>query len=201
MKIRIERDQDPMNPRTDYDNLGRMVCFHRRYTLGDKHDYNTDHYDGWVALRAAITEGENAVVILPLFLYDHSGITMSCSTETFSACDSACWDWGCVGFIFARREDVLKEYSKKRISKKTLDNVTKVLVGEVETYDQYLTGDVWGYIIEDDDGEHLESCWGFYGREYCEQEAADMVKYLKQEEIDAAVRTKAAQSAMPCCQP
>lgn len=200
MKIRIERDTEPTDPR-EWDNLGRMVCFHRRYTLGDKHDYNTDNYDGWAALRAAITEEENAVVILPLFLYDHGGITMSCSTETFSAVDSHGWDWGCVGFIFVRREDVLKEYSKKRITKKTLESVTKVLVDEVETYDQYLTGDIWGYIIEYDDGEHLDSCWGFHGKEYCEKEAADMVKCLEQQEKDAAVKTKAAQSAMPCCQP
>lgn len=200
MKIRIERDDDPSSPR-EWDNLGRMVCFHRSYNLGDKHDYNTAHYDGWAAVRAAITKEENAVVILPLFLFDHSGITMSCSTDMFRAADSHGWDWGCVGFIFARREDVLKEYGKKRITKKTLENVTKVLVGEVETYDLYLTGDVWGYIVEDDDGEHLDSCWGFYGREYCEKEAADMVTYLEQQAKEAALRTKATQSAMPCCQP
>jgi len=29
-----------MNPRTDYDQLATMVCFHRRYTLGDDHDFS-----------------------------------------------------------------------------------------------------------------------------------------------------------------
>lgn len=34
-------DDDPMNPREEYDNFGTMVCFHRRYTLGDKHNYHS----------------------------------------------------------------------------------------------------------------------------------------------------------------
>ena len=35
----IMDDSDPMNPREENDNLGKMVCFHRRYSLGDKHDH------------------------------------------------------------------------------------------------------------------------------------------------------------------
>ena len=33
-------DDMPLNPRTDYDNLGKMVCWHSRYNLGDEHDYD-----------------------------------------------------------------------------------------------------------------------------------------------------------------
>lgn len=32
-------DDDPINPREDRDNFGRMICFHSRYTLGDEHQY------------------------------------------------------------------------------------------------------------------------------------------------------------------
>ena len=34
----IQPDDDPLNPRED-DNFGKMVCFHRRYHLGDHHNY------------------------------------------------------------------------------------------------------------------------------------------------------------------
>jgi len=34
-ELKIEQDTDPMNPRTDWDNLGTMVCFHKLYDLGD----------------------------------------------------------------------------------------------------------------------------------------------------------------------
>ena len=154
-----------MDPRVGCDDLGRMVCFHGRYNLGDEHDFRVADYDSWGELKAAIAEEENLVAILPLFLYDHSGITMS--TSSFS-CQ---WDSGQVGFIYATREAVLEAYGKKRISKKTLRAVEASLVAEVKTYDQYLTGDVWGYVIEDDQGKHLDSCWGFFGREFCEQQA------------------------------
>lgn len=37
--LQIMQDDDPLNPRTDYDNFGHMVCWHSRYNLGDEHNY------------------------------------------------------------------------------------------------------------------------------------------------------------------
>jgi hypothetical protein len=33
-------DDEAMNPREDRDNLGKMVCWHRRYSLGDEHGHS-----------------------------------------------------------------------------------------------------------------------------------------------------------------
>ena len=33
-------DEDPLNPRGDFDNFGRIICWHSRNNLGDKHQYN-----------------------------------------------------------------------------------------------------------------------------------------------------------------
>lgn len=33
-------DDTPLNPREDHDCLGKMVCWHSRYSLGEKHDYD-----------------------------------------------------------------------------------------------------------------------------------------------------------------
>ena len=195
--ISIEQDPDPQNPRTEWDNLGTMVCFHRRYDLGDEHDYKEDDYYGWDELEEAITKEEDPAVILPIYMLDHSGITVS--TQPFS-CP---WDSGQVGFIFISKEKVLKEYSLggDTIPDETLETVEKCLHGEVETYDQYLTGDVWGYIIEDEDGEHVDSCWGFYGREYCEKEAQDIRDGMIKQEKEAAIKLKRVQASIPCCRP
>ena len=195
--ISIEQDPDPQNPRTEWDNLGTMVCFHKRYDLGDEHDYKEDDYYGWDELEEAITKEEDPAVILPIYMLDHSGITVS--TQPFS-CP---WDSGQVGFIFISKEKVLKEYSLggDTIPDETLETVEKCLRGEVETYDQYLTGDVWGYIIEDEDGEHVDSCWGFYGREYCEKEAQDIRDGMIKQEKEAAIKLKRVQASIPCCRP
>lgn len=36
----IVDDDMPLNPREDYDCLGKMVCWPGRYILGEKHDFS-----------------------------------------------------------------------------------------------------------------------------------------------------------------
>ena len=38
--VSIEHDCDNRSPRNDMDNLGKMICFHGRYNLGDNHKMN-----------------------------------------------------------------------------------------------------------------------------------------------------------------
>lgn len=147
--IKIYQDTDPQNPRTEWDNMGEMFCFHRRYNLGDKHDKSIEEV-------RELSERKD-VISLPLFLYDHSGITMS--TTAFS-CP---WDSGQVGVILVTYEKLRKEYSTKKITKAIKEKALGVLQREVKTYDDFLTGNVWGYVVETKEGEHLESCWGFFG--------------------------------------
>ena len=177
-KIEIIPDDNPYNPRTD-DNLGTMVCFHRRYSLGDNHNYSGGEWSSWEQMEKYLTRHEKIGVILPLYLYDHSGITMN--TTGFS-CP---WDSGQVGFIFISKQKMLKEYGGKKVTKKLTEKVTEYLRNEVEAYDQYLTGDVYGYRITDTDTEEeVKSSWNFYGSEYCMTEATGIVEHiLKAEEV------------------
>jgi hypothetical protein len=52
-----------------------------------------------------------------------------------------------------------------------------VLAGEVKTFDQYLRGDVYGYVVTDPDGNEVDSCWGLYGIEDAEQEARSALDF------------------------
>jgi len=157
--LRIMIDPHASDPRK-FDNLGRMICFHNKYRLGDKHEYHHDDYANWEELEAAIRKREDVAVIMPLYLYDHSGITIA--THGFSYCDPMGWDWGQVGFVFVSKETVRKEYSVNRISRKVREKVIKALLAEVEVYNQYLQGEVYGFVLKHPDGEE-DSCWGFYG--------------------------------------
>lgn len=163
LTVKIEVDQDPPHPRTEYDNLGTMVAFHRRYNLGDETDYKADHYESWEELKEAIEKNEDPAVILPLFLHDHSGLTMR--TSDFG--DR--WDSGQVGFIFLSKKRAKEEY--KKLTAKNLANAKKVLEGEVETYSDYLGGGVYGFVIEDENEEELDALWGMYGLSYAKEEA------------------------------
>ena len=184
-KIEIIQDESPFSPRED-DNLGTMVCFHNRYTLGDKHDYNSDNYRGWDEMKDAISETENVGVILPLYLYDHSGITIS--TTPFS-CQ---WDSGQIGFIFISKEKIKEEYSTTRVHKKLVKQVTEYLENKVKEYDQYLRGEVYGFRITDTtNGEEIDSCWGVYGEECCmtvgESSLMNHIKYLEGLEVEGVM--------------
>lgn len=156
--LEIVQDTNPESPR-EWDNIGTMICFHGRYNLGDRHNYDHKDYSGWEEMERAIIKNESPAVILPLYLYDHSGITIS--TSPFG-CK---WDSGQIGFIFVSKEKLKKELNVKRITKQIIERAEKCLLSEVKTYDQYLTGEVYGYKVIDENGNEEDSCWGYYGED------------------------------------
>lgn len=228
--LEIVRDEFPEDPR-NWDNLGTMVCWHRRYNLGDKHDYKTyrdfledfaTYFSYTEAYKQIIKEyfeirvsndgawevisktewvedvfdsEEDAVefcheafieqatdeelfeiikqntFILPLYLYDHSGLTIS-TKHVYPYNDR--WDAGQVGWIFVTKEKAKKELpnsTDEELEKKVIE----ILEGEVEEYDCYLTGEVYGFVIKEEekceccghvDYDIVESCFGFYGNDF-----------------------------------
>lgn len=169
--VRVYQDELTNGPRGDWNCFGKMLCFHKRYTLGDEGlskeiGIDPDDYSGWDEIEDALINDHAAAVILPLYMYDHSGITMNTTGFGFS------WDSGQVGFTFATNDDVVKEYGD--LSKESLNKAEELLVNEVETYDKYLRGDVYGYTLDsDDEYEELDDygCWGYYDYGYCVEEA------------------------------
>jgi hypothetical protein len=251
-KLLVIRRDDPHESPRDWDNVGTMVCWHKRYNLGDKHNFSQpvdfirellqesrdtkdviafvksgkakdlrleynkstrewelqEYYSGnWYVAESynapldmedeyladniceliddsdAFQFVTKAHVILPLYLYDHSGITIS--TGAFP-CP---WDSGRVGYIYVSKEKVFEEnlgWIDPKLRKSgdpkilndsnnwehpTEDNWGKIatyrLESEVETYDDYLTGDVFGYQVHelDEDGvsvDVVDSCWGYF---------------------------------------
>ena len=178
--INIDTDDFGGNgPRKDFDNLGTMVCFHNSYDLGDDNRRPGEQEEYWVGIaqdHVPYDIGDDTTmetiwaiihkhyIVLPLYLYDHSGLTMN--TSGFS-CP---WDSGQVGWIYVSKEKVRKEYGWARISEQRRQKICSYLRGEVETYDQFLGGRVFGYSIEPTDrNKNIEcddSCWGFYGDEH-----------------------------------
>ena len=188
--IFIEQDVDPDSPR-DWDNLGTMVCFNSRRNLGDKHDFKSpeEFKAFWERTKA---------VVLPLYLYDHSGYTMN--TTGFS-CP---WDSGQVGWIYVTPEKIRKEYSWKHLSVKRRKTIKGYLKEEVKTYDQYLTGDVYGIAkITDPEGKELEdgSVWGFYGSDHKEsglmENAEGTIEYDLKVKAEVKMVTETSDTDLP----
>jgi len=139
--ITIEGEDEAFHhPRRDQDNLGTLIWWHKHYTSPDENEFSDyeellEHLAGvsfddleqrnwedvyklkgrWRSERFVKEyihkkAHENAV-ILPVYMYDHSGITIN--TDGFS-CP---WDSGQVGVIFCTRERFLKEtgYNKQTL--------------------------------------------------------------------------------------
>lgn len=178
----IEYDPDPhdSNPRREVENLGVMWAPHRRYILGDgrygssnasnnarhrAHHPEWNEVNDWVdevgervgigtpGIVKHLVRAHGATVVMPLFLYDHSGLSISAGPNlvgadvepdrrTHNAFDPGGWDTSYVGFIF----DTARTRERLGVD---LERVAEALAAEVETYDQYLQGDVWGVRVEE----------------------------------------------------
>lgn len=175
--LKIYNDYDGESPR-EWDNMCQMICFHKRYNLGDKHSYNHDHYTSW----SDMVEHNflNDDIIVNLYLYDHSGITIA--TKPFGCR----WDSGQVGIAVITKEKIIKEYGND--SKKNRAIALECLEAEIKTYNQYLQGEIYGFElveIEECDLGHkhenvIESCWGFYGNDHEKSGLFDHAGYIKE---------------------
>ena len=153
--LEIHTDENPQNPRKDgFDNLGIMVCVTDNLAeLGDV-QVSQDELEEHV---------KNAVVKLPLYLLDHSGVKM----QTTDFGDK--WDSSQVGYIYVTQKELDKECKNSEMY--SVETITKILVSEVAIYSDYLEGNVHGIIeykidtcnLGEEHKKQVDSCWGFYG--------------------------------------
>ncbi len=105
------------------------------------------------------------------------------------------WDSGQLGLIYVSKEKVRQEYGIKRVTRFWEEKIKGYLALEVKTFDEFLTGQVYGYRIfevpegvdpeelSDEEVEELEevdSLWGIYGEDYAEQAAKESVAYFEE---------------------
>ena len=180
-RIQVRHDEHPLDVRTVYDNLGIMYCSHPKYNLGDEQVNAVDKQMAeelcWekhnkmssMGVFEQLAEQNEAVVWLPLTLYDHSGLTMTVG-------DSKGWDIGPVGIIYTTKEKMkmmgCEDWDEEKLKQS--------LEAEVKTYSHTLEGTVFAYSVEIEQEyegelccekakkpapiwEHHDSCGGFIG--------------------------------------
>ena len=165
--ISIEYSEDCYGP-SDWDLLGTFVHRSNRYSFGGD-DINVRDYSD-----SEIQELLDSSIYLPVYMYDHSGITIN--TTGFS-CP---WDSGLFGYYIVDKDKVRKEYSVERISKKVKEKCLAILKNEIEIWDDYVTGNIFKYCVTDNDDNIVDSCGGYYGESGAKQaivEAKGFIDY------------------------
>ena len=92
-------------------------------------------------------------VVLPVYAYDHSGVTFSVN-NSYPFSDP--WDGGQVGYAYMTSKEIEKEYKGDRA------RATEHLKAMVLYADAYSNGECYGYRTYGPDGNELDSCWGFW---------------------------------------
>ena len=178
INLTIEQDVHPENPR-ELDNLSIMLCMHNSYNLGDKVDLDLSTCSSWVDVETAIHNTfKDILFCTPLYLYDHSGLSIS---STPFSCP---WDSGQIGFAFLRKSRIKDRLGIKKITEKEINQARIILAHEIEIYDQYLKGDVYGFTVTNASlcphcsqpiTELIDSCWGFYGTDWTNNGLAEQL--------------------------
>jgi len=177
--LKIFYMEDAENPR-EWDNLSKVVLNHKRYTFPNELNINFDSFASWEEIAEHIKKELKAVLVFAVRGYEHSGLSISLSSE-YPFNDS--WDSGQLGFICILEEDLIKEFGKN--TKETRKKAEAILKGEFKTFKNYLEGEVFGFELykkvrvkitkeysktkkettTETENKLLDSCWGFYGEE------------------------------------
>ncbi|MCK9324186.1 MAG: hypothetical protein M0P69_01680 [Bacteroidales bacterium] len=89
--------------------------------------------------------------IFPASALIHGGVTVYIGKHDHQ-CDPGGWDSSFCGAVLISK----KEFRTRMQAQKAAD-------GLISTWNDYLSGNVYGYQITDAAGNDVDSCWGYYG--------------------------------------
>ncbi len=164
--LEIIQDEYPSNPRDDFDHISTFYGpKNSRYLIGGKKDIEIDYYDLEDTIKAFRKEG--AVIV------------------EFDSNAGTC-------YAVVERSQLQKEYLGFGYSmRKALYWARQCTKGEISEYLAYANGEVYGYKVMDANGEELDSCWGFYGEEYCREEGESSAQW-HDEDIENKIQAEGA---------
>lgn len=165
-RLEITYDSDTESPRA-WSNLGKFIVISNRYSSPDNDktfisivketsQYATSQENHIDLIKKEIEDlGDKVLYIVPICKYEHSGISYSIGTKHG-------FDYSNNGFYIVT-ENTLKQEGFEPLSSN--EEFEKRISSEIETYNQWANGEVYSFILYDENGEVVDSCCGFYSIE------------------------------------
>jgi len=158
LQIKIYQDDADESPGEYGDNNLFLVGYHREFTVEKDQIITKQDLVLCFTNPKELDEDEKAEVeylrskyhIFGLEAYIHSGVCLALSRE--GDFPDRQWDVSQLGAVLVAREEWKEEADARNAALSLID-----------TWNDYLSGNIYGYVIEDAAGEHIDSCWGYYG--------------------------------------
>ena len=150
---------------------------------GKKYEYTIRHswaedFSTMEKLELAAASGK--FVWKPISIYDHSGLSIWLGGTSGHV--DAKWDCSTIGFAYV--EECTAEENRIPDDKyKTWQEwANHIMEAEMKVYDNYVSGECYGWTAYDEDENYVDSCGGYLGRDNIEEMFKDA-----QREIDAEI--------------
>ena len=168
--IEIHQDVDSMPPDEWGDTGLFLVSGHPQiYIQHDliKVDPRRHSFEG--KQKVKLPTNRRVYHVFKLYGYSHSGEGLSLSNDHYPF--NCPWDGFYTGTVYASS----KEF-------KTREKAREVAQSLIEEWNDYLSGNVWGFQVFDNEDECVDSCWGYNGV-YALSEAKKRVDSLVAESV------------------
>lgn len=137
----------PEDPIESEEYITTFVLGHKRYNLGNKTPIDFSAHSSWEGVMSAIKrEYKDMICAVPVYMYDHSGISLSTAPFTCP------WDSGQIGYALIRKSS-LKKWGLKDQS---IEDLCKIIDNDVFKYSLYLNGFI--YIVSLIEHTTCETC-------------------------------------------
>lgn len=128
--------------------IGTFVCWHSRRNLGNIN---------WPKHEEFLENVSDKALKIPISIYEHGGFVLSVGDGAIS-CP---WDSGYVGVWVFEPKDLIEHWNEDTLE--TRQKARECVEAIIKYRNDVYAGNVWGYSIENGDGDHIDSCWGFVG--------------------------------------
>ena len=166
----ITYDTDCECPRDFDGNQWHLVSNYRNHSLSEgeltikdlmenRHKYERDY------------------IIVPVYGYIHGGIVLS--LEPFECR----FDSGKAYIAYISRAELRKIHNVKKITEKVMKAAMDELKAEVDILSEWLDGKCFSVMIENEEGDCIDSCGGFYGDKSAREYAETTLEYHEKQDL------------------
>lgn len=122
---------------------------------------------------------EHGGVALPVSMYDHSSIGYGVG-HPGQFVGAYPWDAGYVGLIYAKDEDIKKNFMADEVTDELRERTEKCMEAEVEYYSHWANGECYYFNLYDESGTLIDDCCGFIGDDTKESGIEDYTGELEE---------------------